>query len=156
MHPPSEQTKNLWRLSELSSIDLAPSLRMAEPSSPACHPSPAAEMTGRFTYGTDANDARGVAGEGSQPFHMAYQPGRSFHTGPSARREGLVNLKAFQTEYLLPARSHCPLCSFHRVVRHSDVYTVQHLTLKTPPTLLIGLVHERTVQLLLQHRNYMP
>lgn len=95
-HPRSEQTKNLRRLSELASIDLAPS----PPSSPACHPGPAAEMTGPFIYGTEANDARGEAGEGSQPFHMAYQPSRSFHPGPSARREKsnkvrLVSLKAF-------------------------------------------------------------
>lgn len=61
---------------------------------------------------------------GSPPFHMASQPRRSFHTGPSARRvesnkvrHWLVSLKAFQTEYLFPAHLQCPLCDIRRTVR---------------------------------------
>lgn len=62
-HPCSEQAKNLLWLSNLPCIDLAPP-RSPEPPSSACHPGPAAEMTGPFIYGTEANDARGEAGDG--------------------------------------------------------------------------------------------
>lgn len=52
------QAENLRWLSKLARIDLAP-LPVQ------CHPGPAAEMTGPFIYGTEANDARGEAGVGA-------------------------------------------------------------------------------------------
>lgn len=48
-HPRSEQTQNLRRLSELAGIDLDPSPCTAEPSSPVCHPGPAAFMAQKQT-----------------------------------------------------------------------------------------------------------
>lgn len=71
---------------------------------------------------------------GRRPFHMAYQPRRSFRAGPSARREDsnkvrhwLVSLKAFQTEYLFPAHLQWPLCDIHRTVRHIHIYIYIYL-----------------------------
>lgn len=99
-----KKRKNLHRLSELTSIDLAPrppahggALRAQRviPAQPQKWLVPSF-MAQKQTMREEQ------PGEGSRPSHMASQPSSSVHTGPSARREETnkvrrwpVGLKAF-------------------------------------------------------------